>query len=208
MTEPNIAIVVLAAGCSSRLGQAKQLVQLNGISLLRKQCQLALSVANSVYCVLGYESCKMKKELAGVAVTLIENSDWAQGMSSSIQSAVSVVGDKVDAVMFILVDQWQLDSQDLMNVIEAHRTKPEHIIQATFKETEGDKRGSFITSPPVVFPKSLFTKLMSIKGVNGAKTVVQQYPLSTIKVTINNAKADLDTPEQLEDMLKQTHKYK
>jgi len=52
----NFAIILLAAGQSSRLGQPKQLIEINHESLLIRQCKMSLSLTKHVYCVLGFQS--------------------------------------------------------------------------------------------------------------------------------------------------------
>ena len=62
---PNIAIIVLAAGASTRFGAPKQLLLYKGVSLLHRTVDTALlSRAKSVYVVLGYEAKKVKLEIA------------------------------------------------------------------------------------------------------------------------------------------------
>lgn len=202
--EPNLAIIILAAGSSSRLGQAKQLVKINGKSLIERQCQLALSISSSVYCVIGSESELMIKAVKGLPVKLITNESWRQGMSTSIRVGIKALEESISAVMILLVDQWQLTSSDLRQLIAVSQSNPSCIIQSEFIDSKvsinnelKNEKLTRVAGPPVIFPKCFFTQLREIEGGEGARKIIQQHKSSTIKVSIAHAAADLDTPEQL-----------
>lgn len=66
-----LTVIVLAGGLSSRMGQDKALIQVQGIPLLRRTCQLALQCASEVvvvtpwperYCDLLPSGCKLVQE--------------------------------------------------------------------------------------------------------------------------------------------------
>ena len=72
----NLAIIVLAAGQSSRLGQMKQLLPINNKSLVATQLEKALVVSNNVYCVLGCQAEQLQRCIDHLPITTIINSDW------------------------------------------------------------------------------------------------------------------------------------
>ena len=86
MTEvkvPQIGAILLAAGGSSRLGRPKQLLQYEGMTLLRRTSEmLAASVCDPIIIVLGAEHELMQKELEGLSSVICINSEWKSGMSS------------------------------------------------------------------------------------------------------------------------------
>ncbi len=207
--DKNLAVVILAAGCSSRLGQAKQLVRIDSKSLLRRQCELALKTSNHVYCVLGYDQMKMTAEIATLPITVIINQNWQQGMASSISAGIKALPISISAALIILVDQWQLTLTDLNKLIDVYWDNSSSIIQSEFIELSQDtvansnrivNEGRRIGGPPIIFPTRFFTNLVGLTGDHGARNIVQQFKSSTIKVPIANANADLDTPEQLKEM--------
>jgi molybdenum cofactor cytidylyltransferase len=204
----NLAIVLLAAGKSSRLGQPKQLVELDGKPLIIRQCELALSITKDVYCVLGFESELMADVIKHLPVRLVFNEEWHQGMSSSMMSGITALSDNVARAMILLVDQWKITASDLSQLIEASKNNPHCIIQSEFAsdDTCGDNLKnetnlSKIAGPPAIFPKSFFIKLINSNGDQGGRTIVQQHKSSTIRVSIKHAGADLDTPEQLRTLI-------
>jgi len=82
--------VLLAAGGSRRLGQPKQLLQRGGQSLLRCSVQLLLDTgADPVLVIIGAHAARMRAELAGCPVSIIEHPGWASGLAGTLQCAAS-----------------------------------------------------------------------------------------------------------------------
>ncbi|MDC1256037.1 nucleotidyltransferase family protein [bacterium] len=190
-----LAIVILAAGCSSRLGQPKQLVPFKQSTLLSYQCNQALLVTNNVSCVFGFDSEIMKEEINDLAVESIINSAWQSGLSSSITEGVRTLGDHIDGVMLLLVDQWQLTKSDLQQLVQVWEKEPHCIITASQSDCSDE-----FTGPPVIFPRRFFMQLINNEQANGAKQLLNQYRDDVIKVNLPHTFIDLDTPEQLRKM--------
>ena len=80
-----IGVLILAAGASTRLGKPKQLLQYRGQSFLRHTAKMAIaSGCQPVVVVLGAQAKQLRSELSDLPVTIMENHDWATGISSSI----------------------------------------------------------------------------------------------------------------------------
>ncbi|WP_286266171.1 nucleotidyltransferase family protein [Thalassotalea atypica] len=188
-----IAIIVLAAGSSSRLGQPKQLVEIEHQSLIYRQCQLASTLTPHVYCVIGCQALQMRSALSELEVNVVENIAWSDGMGSSISAAISQLPVHIEAAMIVLVDQWKLTQADLNLLVKQHINSPQMIIQSRQVNRQEKKANG----PPVIFPKRFFTNLIGLKGEQGAKPIVEKFKSSTLMVDIPNAFEDIDTPEQL-----------
>jgi molybdenum cofactor cytidylyltransferase len=188
-----LAIIILAAGNSSRLGQAKQLVTLNGESLLSRQCKMAKTLSENVSCVFGYQAQKMVDEITGLGIKSVINDDWQSGLSSSIAIGVSAIDDDIDAVMLILVDQWQLSHKHYQDIYQYWKNNPLNIISAA-----ESIKGLNVTTPPVIFPAHCFSQLKELNQGNGAKSVIKKYQNQLLCLLMPEAFVDLDTPEQLE----------
>ena len=191
----NLAIIILAAGSSYRLGQPKQLVPFGKSTLLSYQCQQALLVNNNVSCVFGFQAEVMEQEINGLAIKSIINSVWKKGLSSSIALGVEQLSKEVDGVMLLLVDQWRLTKADLDNLIITWQGQPEGIITASQNTALNE-----LTGPPVIFPRKFFTHLINNESSSGAKQLLNQYSNDVITVNLPEAFIDLDTPEQLRQM--------
>ena len=87
----SLAIIVLAAGRSSRLGQMKQLITVNDKSLVELQLERALKVSSKVYCVLGFNARHVHASIEHLPINTIINSKWSDGMASSIAAGVKAL---------------------------------------------------------------------------------------------------------------------
>lgn len=191
----NLAVIVLAAGCSSRLGEPKQLVSFHEESLLLRQCKCALSISSNVTCVIGFQAELMKKILADLPINIVENEQWQNGLSSSIARGVSSLTENIEHVMLLLIDQWQLSASNLAIFQDLSRQHPDHIISAKNAREAGGNIG-----PPVIFPKYSFGDLTALTHGNGAKKVIEKYGSKLMTFELVSAFFDLDTPKQLAEL--------
>lgn len=194
----NFAVIVLAAGQSSRLGKMKQLLPVNGKVLIVRQLEKALAISNNVYCVLGHQAERMQACIEHLPIKTIINSSWSSGMASSIAAGVNALSANIEAVMIVLVDQWRLASEDLVQQKNCWQTQANLIVAAKNSNSEG----RMSIGPPVVFPCKYFTELSQLTGEQGAKTVLMKYLDNLLAVPMENAFIDVDTPEQLAKMNK------
>lgn len=201
----NVAIIVLAAGQSSRLGQMKQLVSIKGKSLIENRLEQALKVSNKVYCVLGFNANKINLRIGHLPIHTIINHNYCDGMASSIAAGVAALPADISAAMIVLVDQWQLTSSDLINHISHWQINSDAIIVAqSIDPTRTAGRENM--GPPVIFPQQYFSELKALTGNKGAKTLLAKYNDKLLKVPLAQAFFDLDTPEQLSNMYKELAK--
>jgi CTP:molybdopterin cytidylyltransferase MocA len=198
-TSDHFAIVVLAAGQSSRLGQMKQLLAVNDKSLVEVQLELALKASSNVYCVLGFQAEQVLPCIDHLPITTIINSDWAGGMASSIAAGVKALSTDIKAVMVVLVDQWQLAAAELIRHRDSWQGNQYMIIVAQDKVSAELKSK---IGPPVIFPQKYFAELTQLTGEQGAKPLLHKYQNALLKVPLANAFIDVDTPEQLITMNK------
>lgn len=201
----DIAIIVLAAGQSSRLGQMKQLISFKEKSLVEWQLEQALKVSSKVYCVLGFNANDIKLRIEHLPIHTIINHKFSEGMASSIAVGVSMLPRQTSAVMIMLVDQWQLTSTDLINHISCWQNNNDAIVVAQSIEQSKDM-GRENIGPPVIFPQQYFTELKALAGKKGAKPLLEKHHEKLLKVPLAQAFFDLDTPEQLSNMYKELSK--
>ena len=194
------AIVLLAAGPSSRLGQAKQLVKFNGESLVRRAARVALSLEPvSLTVVTGFADKAVEHELRDLPVRLTRNDEWAQGMGGSIACGVRSISEQVDGVLVMLCDQWRIETADLKRVISTWLSDISHINVASWYEQE-----RLIYGPPALFPRKYLRELRDLSGNRGAKALIDQNLEQVQFVVLKNAACDLDKPEDLEQLLKRS----
>jgi molybdenum cofactor cytidylyltransferase len=105
-TRVDVAVVVLAAGGSRRLGRPKQLLDYRGATLLDATLTTARATgAGQVVVALGgaADEVRDRVDLSGVDVVL--NPDFGDGCATSIRSALAAVRDDAGGVVLLLGDQ-------------------------------------------------------------------------------------------------------
>jgi molybdenum cofactor cytidylyltransferase len=186
----SLGTILLAAGSSSRLGQPKQLVTVEGQPLVLRQARL-LSALKPVCTVVvtGALEAEIAQALKGEAVQLTHNSDWQQGMGRSLARGVEVMPERVRGVLVLLCDQWRIDQHDLGKLLETWAAHAQSAVVSQWDDTIG---------PPVIFPRSMFARLCRLQGEHGARQVLRRESAGVQKVVIEHAAWDLDVPSDLE----------
>ncbi len=98
--------LVLAAGGSMRLGEAKQLLAYRGRTLLDATLDMARACGfDQLLVTLGgsADAVRAKVDLSGT--TVVENPAFSSGCGSSISAAVAAVDERADALVLLLGDQ-------------------------------------------------------------------------------------------------------
>ena len=112
-----VAIILLAAGGSQRMGRPKQLLPFEGTTLLRRAAQTALATpCRPIVAVLGAHAVESARELAGLEIHTSENSNWPAGMGSTIKVGLhraTAIDPAIDAVLLMLCDQPLIGPADL-----------------------------------------------------------------------------------------------
>ncbi len=191
-----LAILVLAAGKSRRLGQPKQLVVVDGQTLLERTARLAGEFSREVYCVLGYDAKNIAVVLEKLPVTCLTNKNWESGMGSSIALGVSQLGRDIDAVLILLCDQWALTHKDMDMLHQQWKANPQKIVASRYLDDENNEQ---VCGVPAVFPRKYFCQLTQLKKT-GARKLLANYRSEVIDVEINNAGFDLDEPRDLQTL--------
>jgi CTP:molybdopterin cytidylyltransferase MocA len=196
-----LAAVLLAAGASVRLGQPKQLVRLDGQSLVRRAAGLLSTLGLETVVVTGHRSEDVARELDGLPVTAVHNSEWRLGMGGSIACGVKHIPGQPAGVMLVLCDQWRVDQSDFRALVSAWKSDISRIAAAQW-----DHESEVISGPPVIFPRKLMHELKFLDPASGAKAVIDGHKDVTY-VSLKNAAFDLDRPEDLEALSRGKEHY-
>ncbi len=178
--------LILAAGNSSRLGQPKQLLQHQGVSLLRLIEKKISPQVDTVFSVLGFKSEQMVKELRNS--TPVHNSNWAAGIGASIRLGIAKAGNDADAILVALCDQPQISTEHYVALVKAAKKHPKKIIASAYDGING---------VPVVFPQRFFDQMRDISDQHGAQVLIQKNHKHLKSIQCHAAAFDVDTPEDL-----------
>jgi molybdenum cofactor cytidylyltransferase len=188
-----ISILILAAGSSSRLGQPKQLVIFEEQTLIERIIQTALSVSEKVSVVLGANIDLIKPRLEAFTdrINIIENPKWQEGMGTSISLGVEKLASKSDGILILLTDQPLISQVLLQKMMQTFAERKFPIVACNYGEQLG---------VPILFDKSFFPELMSLKGEQGARIFLQNYSEKIASISFRDGLFDIDTPFDLEKL--------
>lgn len=194
-----IAILVLAAGGSSRMGEPKQLLLWKNKTLVENAVQSALGVSGSdAYVVLGANHEQVEEVLNSYDVKTIYNPDWKQGLGSSIACGVKHVKDlEYEGVLVMLADQPLITSEDIEGFIVEFKKGSKSILASKY---ENESIGV-----PVIFDKSYFDELSELNGDKGAKSIIKRHSENVSVISMGNKLVDIDTIEAYQKLFEANH---
>jgi len=179
----SIGVIILAAGDSTRLGSPKQLLRYGGQTLIRRAAKTAIeSSCERVVIVIGSRADDMKRELEGLPVSIVENTDWESGMSSSIRAGIGEIKND-DAVLIMLCDQPFVTAAVLDNLIDTYHKTGMPIVASYY----GDTRGV-----PALFSKELFAELASLTADEGARRIIARHSEMVATIAFADGVVDVD----------------
>lgn len=183
------AILILAAGESRRMGQAKQLLPLGETTLLGHSLKICQGCRiGPVWIVLGARAEKIRQSLPEGDFEIVVNEDWSEGMGSSIAVGVSVIEQdlQITDVMIVLADQVKLTSRSLQDFHALYLNSDKSIAVSMSKAGPG---------PPSIFDRKWFAELSNLSGDQGAKVVIRSNYSEVLQIIHDAAEKDIDTPE-------------
>lgn len=187
-------LIILAAGESARLGQPKQNLLFKDKTLLQRAVETALaSVCERVLVVLGAHGEVIKPTIRQYPVKIIHNTDWPEGMASSIRLGVTELQKdlKITSVILMLCDQPFVDIV-LLNEIAAAGAEND-MVACAYNNTVG---------VPVLFNWKYFKELQLLKGDEGAKKLLVKYADEVPSIPFAMGSVDIDTIEDYEKLRK------
>ncbi|MEX2231232.1 MAG: nucleotidyltransferase family protein [Cyclobacteriaceae bacterium] len=195
----NSGAIILAAGSSSRMGQSKQMLDINGEKLLVKTIQTVLQAGISkVAVVLGSDEDRHRQMLKGLPVDIVNNLHWKNGMGGSIKAGLLHLTSKyplLEVVIVSVCDQPLLTSENISALISKYQQTKKPVVASRYSNMPG---------VPVLFHKSYFEKLTTLPDDQGARKIILQNPLDAAEVEFYGGEVDLDTKEDYENFLDDT----
>jgi len=193
-----ISAIVLAAGASSRMGQAKAALPLGqtGETVAARVVRTLLDGgAPSVVVVAGAHIDAVRAAMPAnePRARVIEHPGWQQGQLSSLLAGLAAIDDPLlEAALVTLVDVPLVRPSTVAEVIAAwRRTRAPIVRPATSLGTNGERHGH-----PVMFDRSIFADLRAADPNTGAKAVFAIHRDRIVNVEVEDAGAfeDIDTP--------------
>jgi len=186
--------IVLAGGASSRLGRPKQLLELNGETLLARTIRMAREAGSDpVLVVLGAYAHEISASVSMADAIAVINPEWQEGIASSVRAGLRVllscVADAPGAA-FLLCDQPRLSSAHVHDLIDSfHQSSDAAAVASTYGGTRGI---------PAIFPRALFPRLLAIEGDKGARSILADPHCAIAEVPFAGGEIDIDSSDDLD----------
>ena len=192
------AVIVLAAGESSRLGRPKQLVPYRGRPLLQSVVDAVADwPVASVVVVLGAHADVILDAVEFGSVIVAINEDWQEGMASSIRVGFDILGRDggVERAFIALGDQPEIPAEVPTLLIEAAEWSDRPALVPVYRYERAN---------PVLFDRRLWHRLMALEGDHGAADLLRAHPEWVEEVRVDHLPPrDVDTEADVADLARE-----
>jgi molybdenum cofactor cytidylyltransferase len=190
-----VAAIVLAAGCSSRMGeQHKVLAPVGGVPMIRRVVDAVLkSEIFSLTVVTGAGAEAVATELQDCNVSFVENSDYREGIASSLKRGLSSLPNDLDGVMILLADMPFITAAHINELLAEFNPATERDIVAPMR---GGRLGN-----PVIWSARYREAMMKLTGDRGARPLLDEFAANVWEVPMGDDAIfmDVDTSEELRE---------
>ena len=192
--DASVAGVLLAAGSSSRFGDAdKLLAPLDSDPLVRHAARSLrdASELDGVAAVVGPDGEGVRNALAEFGFSIVENPDAERGQATSVRAGVEW-GREYDALVFALGDMPHVQSGSIDSLVSAYRAGCGDALAVAFDGQRGN---------PVLFDSTHFDALVDVDGDVGGRGILLDGENSALVETGDSGVAvDVDTQDDLRDV--------
>ena len=183
-----IAAVILAAGMSSRMGGAKQLLRLGEHTLLEHVLEnVRTSGVADIVLVLGHAAETIRKSIDAKNLNIVVNDAYREGMGSSLRTGVSALPAEIDAAFIVLADQPFVQPSTLRLLTDRYRESNAQIVIPMYKGFRGN---------PVLLDRSVFPEVMALTGDIGCRAIFGKHLEGIAKVPVEDLGILLDVDSQ------------
>ena len=190
-----IGAVILAAGMSSRMGEAKQLLRFGENTLLERVIEnVRASRVDEIVLVLGHEAKTIQERVGVKNLKVALNEAYQQGMGTSLRTGLSKLDPAIDAALIVLADQPFVRPATLDLLIDQYQRSKAQIMIPVYKGFRGN---------PVLLDRSVFPEVMALSGDIGCRAIFGDHLDGIVKVPVEDIGIllDLDSKADFERLL-------
>jgi len=189
-----VGAVILAAGMSSRMGEAKQLLPLGGNTVLGQVLEnVRHSTVDKIVLVLGHAAEAIKQHVNLQGLQVVTNDAHQQGMGTSLRAGISVLPPEVEAALIVLADQPFVRPATLNAIIGRYRNSNAQIVIPIYKGFRGN---------PVLLDRCVFSEIMALGGDIGCRAIFGGHLEGIVKAPVKDIGIllDLDSKDDFEKL--------
>jgi molybdenum cofactor cytidylyltransferase len=185
--------IVLAAGASSRMGEPKPLLEVDGVPFLERAIKL-LRTAGCRYVVTvvnnGDDWITRLADASGAAIVIndVEGSEQID----SLRLGIANLPDGYDGVIVLPVDYPRVQQETVTHLIAEFTRQPSPVLNPAHNGKAGH---------PVIFSRDVVTELLHPDLPDGARTVIEHHAADARTIAVDDAGVliDIDTPADYQE---------
>jgi molybdenum cofactor cytidylyltransferase len=184
-----ISAIVLAAGESKRMGQAKMLLPWKESTVLQTVIATIQAAGVSDILVVTGGARKQVEALVEAPAQTVFNPEYARGeMLSSLQTGLAAQRVKATAALIVLGDQPQIEESTVRRIVEAHTQTRASIIVPSYRMRRGH---------PWLVVQELWAEILQMRTPQTLRDFLNQHANDIHYIELDTASIleDLDTPE-------------
>ena len=182
----SVGAIVLAAGASRRYGSPKQLVVVDGRTLLEHALASALAAGLAPIVAVVPVWLSRPASWEDRRLHWIRNPFPERGLSTSLRLGIEAIAQEVSAVVILLGDQPQMPPATISAVLAARGARP--VVAA---EAGG------VLAPPVLVEATHFHLVDGLIGDIGLRQLLRDNPDLVTSIPVGTHPSDVDSPADL-----------
>jgi CTP:molybdopterin cytidylyltransferase MocA len=183
----SVGAVILAAGSSRRYGSPKQLVVVDGMTLLEHAIETAAVAGLAPVAAVVPVWLSRPARYDDPRLRWIRNAFPERGLSISLRLGLDALAGEVEAAVILLGDQPRLPRESIGGLLAARGDRP---VVAS--------RANGVLAPPVLIEASHFHLAAGLSGDVGLRQLLLDHPELVRTVEVGGHPRDIDTPEDLD----------
>lgn len=195
--QSKIAIMIMAAGTSSRMKAIKQLLPWGDNTFIGNALKNAKkSKATKVLTVLGAYGQEIRQLTDFSGTECILNPNWRMGLGNSIACGAQHLlkqDHEFDGILVMLCDQPFIDEQYLNALIDNFSNSTYTIVATQYDNRVG---------VPAIFGRIHFETLLKLNSDFGAREIIKSNLNQVLGISADGKELDIDTKEEYERVKK------
>ena len=180
---------MLAAGASTRLGRAKQLIDIDGEPLLRRVTRRVLATEpGDCVVVLGHDAERIGAALDGLDVRMLRLRDADSEMAASLRAGLISLDALCAGALVVLTDQPALTAEHLDALCAAWRAAPARAVASAYAGVLG---------VPALLPRGWFEEIIALRGDVGARSLLRARSDDVTAIASPELAADIDRVDDI-----------
>lgn len=182
--ENDLAVILLAAGYSSRMKKFKPLLSLGESTVIETTIDIFLNAGiKNISVIIGHKADKLKPVLNNKGINWIYNEKYDEGMYSSVLTGVRSLPNHIKGFFLLPSDMPLIKTETIKKISNVYFENNSNIVYPVFM----DRRGH----PPLISSK-IIPEILTHDGTGGLNSVLSKYKSNAIHIEVEDEGIHLD----------------